>query len=67
VFTKKSYLKFIVGLSSAPAIAGLLMAIFRNSADDRVVGLLLAIIGPAAIWVVFGCAFFVFKKSLFCA
>ena len=67
MFTKKSYLKFTVALSSAPAIAGLLMAIFRNSADDRAMGLLLAIIGPAAIWAVFGCALFVFKKSFFCA
>lgn len=67
MFTKKSYLKFTIALSSAPAIAGLLMAIFRNSADDRAVGLLLAIIGPPAIWAVFGCAFFVFKKSFFCA
>ena len=59
--TKKGYLMIAIVLSIVPVIVGMLMLIFGGSAYEKTVGLAMAVIGPAVIWGVYGCAFFAFK------
>ena len=59
--TQKGYLTITIVLSIISLIVGMLMLIFSDSADEKTVGLAMAVIGPAVIWGVYGCAFFPFK------
>jgi len=59
--TKKGYLRIAIVLSIVPVIVGMIMFIFGGSANEKTVGLAMAVIGPAVIWGVYGCAFFAFK------
>jgi len=59
--TKKGYLRIAIVLSIVPVIVGMIMVIFGGSANEKTVGLAMAVIGPAVIWGVYGCAFFAFK------
>jgi len=65
--TKKGYLRIAIVLSIMPVIVGMIMVIFGGSANEKTVGLAMAVIGPAVIWGVYGCAFFVFKGGFFCS
>jgi len=60
--TKKGCLKITIVLSIVPVIVGMLMLIFSDSADEKTLGLAMAVIGPAVIWGVYGCAYFPFKS-----
>ncbi len=62
--TKKVYLIIVIVFSIVPVIVGMLMLIFSGSANEKT-GLAMAAIGPAVIWGVYGCAFFVFKGGFF--
>jgi hypothetical protein len=63
--TKKGHLIITTVLSIVPVIVGMLMLIFGGSANEKTVGLAMAVIGPAVIWGIYGCAFFVFKGGFF--
>jgi len=58
---KKGYLRITIILSIVPVIVGILMLVFSNIADVKTAGLAMAVLGPAVIWTVYGCAFFPFK------
>ncbi len=62
--TKRGYLRITIALSIVPVIVGMLMLILCDSADEKTVGFAMAVIGPAVIWGVYGCAYLVFKGSL---
>jgi hypothetical protein len=64
--TKRGYLRIAIALSIVSVIVGMLMLIFSGSADEKTVGLMMAIIGPAAICGIYGCAYFAFK-GFFCS
>ena len=57
----KGYLKITIALSIVPLVVGMLMLVFSDSADVRTAGLVMAVLGPAVVWGVYGCAFFPFK------
>jgi len=59
--TKKVFLRITTVLSIAPVIFGILMVIFCDSTDEKTAGFAMAVIGPAVIWGVYGCAYFPFK------
>lgn len=59
--TKKVFLRITTVLSIAPMIFGILMVIFSGSTNEKTIGLAIAVIGPAVIWGVYGCAYFPFK------
>jgi len=63
--TKKVFLRITTVLSIAPMIFGILMVIFSGSTHEKTVGFAMAVIGPAVIWGVYGCAYFPFK-GFFC-
>jgi cytochrome bd-type quinol oxidase subunit 2 len=60
----KGYLKITIVASLVPVIVGMLMFTLSRAADEKAVGLATAVICPAAIWAVYGCAFFPFKGFL---
>lgn len=57
----KGYLKITIVVSMVPVIVGVLMFILSRAADEKAVGLATAVICPAVIWAIYGCAFFPFK------
>lgn len=57
----KGYLKITIVASLLPVIVGMLMFTLSREADEKAVGLATAVICPATIWAVYGCAFFPFK------
>ena len=58
---KRGYLRIMVAFSIVSLIAGVLVCIFGDSADDRNAGLAMTVIGPAVIWGAYACAYYPFK------
>ena len=58
---KKVFLLITTVFSTAPMIFGILMVLFSGSTDEKAAGFAMAVIGPAVIWGVYGCAYYPFK------
>jgi len=58
---KRGYLRIMVAFSIVSVIFGMLMLIFVDSANEKIAGLAMAVIGPAVIWGAYGCAYPTFK------
>ena len=59
----KGCLKITIVASLVPVVVGTLICLLSDADDERALGLATAVICPAVIWAVYGCAFFPFKGS----
>jgi len=57
----KGCLKITIVASLMPVVVGTLVCLLSDAEDEKALGLATAVICPAVIWAVYGCAFFPFK------